>query len=69
MTRKCQVFQTQLSHSRHKNMQHKSANITWNYWKCPRHPVTAKNLETRGINTIILYYCYRVDPELGKGIL
>ena len=40
----------------------------WYYWKFPREPVSAENFETRGINTIILHYHYRVDPKLGKGV-
>ena len=40
--------------------------MTWDHWKFPRHPVAAEKLEMRGINTIILNYHSRVDPELGK---
>ena len=48
-------------------MQHKNVNTTWDYWKFPRHLVAEEKFEMRGINTIISYYHYRVDPELGKG--
>ena len=49
-------------------MQHKSVNMTRDYQKFPRHPVAAENFETRGSNSILSYYHYRVDPELGKGV-
>ena len=50
-----------------KDMQHKNVNMTWYYRNFPRHPVAAENFKFRGINTIILHFHYRVDPELGKG--
>ena len=40
--------------------------MTWDYQKFPRHPVVAEKFETRGRNTIIFYYHYRVDLELDK---
>ena len=40
--------------------------MSWYYWKLPRHPVSKEKFETRGRNTIILRYHYRVDPNLGK---
>ena len=43
--------------------------MTWDHWKFPRHPVAAEKLEMRGINTIILNYHSRVDPELGKCVV
>ena len=42
--------------------------MTWDYRKFPRHPVAAEKFKTRGTNTIISHYHYRVDPELGKGV-
>ena len=39
--------------------------MTLYYWKFPRHIVAAENFKIRERNTIILYYHYRVDPELG----
>ena len=39
--RKWKVFQPSLSHSRHKYVQHKNVNMSWDYWKFPRHPVAA----------------------------
>ena len=41
--------------------------MSWDYQKFPRHPFTAEKFEIIGINTIILYYSYRVDPKLGNG--
>ena len=49
-----------------KNDKHKNVNIYWDYQKFPRNPVDAEKFETRGINTILLYYHYRVDLKLGK---
>ena len=49
-------------------MQHKIINITWDYWKFPRHPVAAEKFEIRRINSNISRYHYRVDPEVGKGV-
>ena len=40
--------------------------MNWDYRKFPRHPFASENFEMRGRNTILLYYYYRVDPELGK---
>ena len=57
-------FEPSLSYSRKINVQHKNVNMTWNYQKCPRHPVAAENFVTRGLNTILLNYHFRVDPEL-----
>ena len=51
-----------------KYVQHKNVKITWYYWKFPRHPVFTENFETRGINTILLRYKYRVYSKLGKGV-
>ena len=42
--------------------------MTWDYRKFPSQPVAAKKFEMRGRNTIVLYYHYRIDPELGKGV-
>ena len=49
-----------------KYVQHKNVNVTWYYWKFPRHPVAAEKFETRGRNNMILHYNYRVDWELDK---
>ena len=49
-----------------KDVQHKNINMTWYYRKFPRHSFSAEKFETRGRNTIILYYNYRIYPELGK---
>ena len=51
-----------------KNVQHKNVYITWDYRKFPSHPFAAENFETRGRNTILSHFRYRVGPELGKGI-
>ena len=40
--------------------------MTWDYRKFPSHPVAAEKLEMRVRNTIIYYYLYRFDTELGK---
>ena len=40
--------------------------MSWDYWKFLRHPVAAKKIEMRGINSIIFRYNYRFDPKLGK---
>ena len=42
--------------------------MTWYYQKFPTDLVAAEKFETRGINTIIFRYQYRVDPDLGKGV-
>ena len=42
-------------------VQHKNVNTTGKYWKFPRHLVAADNFETRGRNTILFHYHYRVD--------
>ena len=36
--------------------------------KFPRHPVAADHFEMRGRSTINLYYYYRVNPKLSKGV-
>ena len=42
--------------------------MNWDYRKFPRHPVPVETFERRGKDTIILYYYYWVEPELGKGV-
>ena len=49
-----------------KYVQHKNVNMTWDYRKFPRHPVSAEKCEIIVINTIIFHDHYRVEPELGK---
>ena len=44
-----------------KDSQHKNVNTTWDYRKFTSHPVAAEMFETRGRNTIISHYHYRVD--------
>ena len=51
-----------------KYVQHKNINMSWYYWKFPRHPVSAEKFEIRGSNTILSHYHYRVYPKLGKGV-
>ena len=46
----------------------KNIHISWNYWNFPRQPVSAEKFEIMVINTILMYYHYRVDPKLGKGV-
>ena len=41
--------------------------MNWDYRKFPRHPVATQKFETIVIDTILSYYHYRFDPELGKG--
>ena len=43
-------------------------NMSWYYPMFPRHPVPAERFKTRVRNKIVLYYHYRVDPNLGKFI-
>ena len=42
--------------------------MSWDYRKFPRHPVAAENSQTRGRNTILLHYLFRVEPKLGKSV-
>ena len=47
-------------------MQHKDANISCNYRKFICQPIYVKRYEIRERNTIISYYHYRFDMNLGK---
>ena len=69
MTRKLKVSNRHYQIQGIKDVQHKNVNVTWDYWKFPRHPVAATKFKMRGRNTLILHYHYRVYPELGKLIL
>ena len=51
-----------------KYVQYTNFNIPWYYRKFPRRPFSDEKYKKRGINTILLYYNYRVDPKLGKGV-
>ena len=66
--RKCQIYNCRYHIQDIKNVQHKDININWDYWKFPWHPVAAEKFETRGRNTIIFNYHYRVYPKLGEGV-
>ena len=66
MAKKCQIYNRNYQIQDIKDVQQKNINKTWYYWKFPMHPVAAEKLETRGINTILSHYRYRVDPKLGN---
>ena len=42
--------------------------MSMDYYKFPCHPVAAEEFEIIGMNTIILNYHYRLDPNLSKGV-
>ena len=42
--------------------------MSWDYWKFPCHPIAAEKFGIRGRNTIILYYHFKVDIKIGKGV-
>ena len=68
MTRKCQFSNRHYHIQDIKYVQHKNINMTWDSWNFPRHPVAEEKSKTRGRNTPISYYHYRVYPELCKGV-
>ena len=47
-------------------VQHKNVNMSWDYWRFPRHQVAAENIEIRGRQNLLLCCNYSVDPKLGK---
>ena len=49
-----------------KYLQYKNFNMTSDYQKFPRHPISAEKIEMREINNIILHYRYRLDPKHGN---
>ena len=42
--------------------------MTWDYWSFPCHKFAPERFKTRGRNTILYHYHYRVDPDIGRGV-